>query len=607
MSKRSAEAQPAATVTITTDPADSSVTSEGGTAANGAVAIGTTIEVSHIGYKTRQVQIQHDSDGKISLEPEPLHMSVHASGTTGSAEIDGQKVADLTDGSLEYALSPDGTLHKLTVTADGKQLLTVYVQVSPGQQPRVTGFDANDLLAITSLGNHATLYGASNLGNAQIGDQSAAINPTGAPFTLTDQNHDVVFGKGDDQGSASIDISNAPALMVQSLTGAGRVFITTNADKAVLSVDGSPMPRQSRGWTVSKAPGAHKFTLSAEGFEAQSWTMAIQRRGVVNKNVTLRAKAAAAPPSTAGLTIAGGTPGADVALDGKKVGELDSAGNLSLPNAVALGKHTVGLTKPGYEAREFEITISPSAPGKPLADAQISKPLLSSSTAGLAFDVRTKGATVKLRRVGDAQFRDVNSSEKIQLPPGQYEIVAEATGYQRFTTTVNLGKEEVTVPVNLATVPDYEFEDAHQVSHEGAWLKSKVPGKFINLKPGLLRENIVFSRPGKTLFWDKKVEWMIEDPAHHSRVQYSLEGGKLVRRLVVGQDTSNQKEAKVDAQSAGQKDSLSLHIRVDGGQVRITNDKGTVLDEFTAPGQDFSNGRIAIRSDSLFVVRSNNQ
>ncbi len=605
--KRSPETPTIASITIATDPPDSSVTSEGQPLANRAVSIGTTIEVSHIGYKTRQVQIQHDSDGKVSLELEPLHLSVHASGTGGSAELDGQKVADLTDGSLEYSLTPDGTLHKLTVTVDRKQLLTVYVQASPGQQPRVTGFDANDLLAITSLGNHATLYGANNLGNAQIGDQSVAINPTGAPVSLTDQSHDVVFGKGDDQGSASIDISNAPALMVQSLSGAGRVFITTNADKAVLSVDGSPIPRQNHGWTVSKAPGPHKFMLSADGFEPQSWTMPIQRRGVVNKNITLRAKAAAAQPSTAGVSIAGGTPGAEVTLDGKKVGELDSAGNLSLPNAVVLGKHTVGLTKAGYEAREFEITIGASAPGKPLADAQISKPVLSSSMAGLAFDVTTKGATVKLRHVGDAQFRDINPSEKIQLPPGQYEIVAEAAGYQPFTTTVNLGKEEVTVPVNLGAVPDYEFEDAHQVSHEGAWLKSKVPGKFINLKPGLLRENIVFSRPGKTLFWDKKVEWMIEDPAHHSRVQYSLEGGKLTRRLVVGQDTSYQKETKVDAQSAGQKDSLSLHIHVDAGQVRITNDRGTVLDEFAAPAQDFSKGRIAIRSDSLFVVRSNNQ
>ena len=606
LSKRSTETPVAAAVTIATDPPDSTVTSDGKAVANGAVAIGTTIEVSRLGYKTRQVQIQHDSDGKVSLEPEPLHLSVHTSATAGSGELDGQKIADLTDGSLEYELTPDGTLHKLTVTANGKQLFMVYLIVSAGQQPRVTGFDATDLLAITSLGNNATLYGASNLGNAQSGDQSAAITPSGAPITLSDQNHEVVFGQGDDQGSVSIDSSNAPGLMLQSLGGEGRVLITTNADKAVLSVDGSPLPRQNHGWTVSKAPGAHKFMLSAEGYEPQSWTMTIKRRGVVNRDVTLRAKA---PAQTlmAGLSIAGGTPGADVALDGKKVGELDSAGNLSVPNIVALGKHTVGLTKQGYEAREFEITISPSAPGKPLADAQISKQVLSSSLAGLAFDVSTKGATVKYRRVGDAQFRDVNPSEKTQLPPGQYEIVAEAAGYQRFTTTVSLGKDAVTVPVKLAAVPDYEFEDAQQIAHEGAWLKSKVPGKFINLRPGLLRENLVFSRPGKTLFWDKKIEWIIEDPAHHARVQYSLEGGKLTRRLVVGQDTSNQKEAKVDAQSAGQKDSLSLHIRLDAGQVRITNDKGAVLDEFSAPGQDFSNGRIAIRCDSLFLIRSDSQ
>ena len=607
-SKRSAETQPAASVTMVTDPPDSTVMSQGQPVANGTVTIGTTVEVSHLGYKTIQVQIQHDSDGRVSLEPEPLHLSVHTSGTGGSAEIDGQKVADLTDGSLEYALTADGTLHKLTVTAGGKQLLTVSVQVSAGQQPQVTGFDTNDVLAITSLGNHATLYGASNLGNAQIGDQSVAINPTGAPIALTDQNHDVVYGHGEDQGSVSVDISNAPALTVQSLDGAGRVLITTNADKAVLSVDGSPLPRQNRGWTVSKAPGPHKFTLSADGYEPQSWTMTIQRHGVVNKKVSLLAKVTAAPLA-AGLSIAGGTPGADVAVDGKKVGELDAAGDLSLPNAVAVGKHTVGLTKPGYEPREFEITIIASAPGKPLADAQISKAALASSTATLAFDVTTKGATVKYRRVGDAQFRDVNPSEKVQLPPGPYEIVAEANGYQRFTTTVNLGKEAVTVPVNLAAVPDYEFEDSTQVAHEAAWLKTKVPGKFINLKPGLLRENLIFARPGKTLFWDKKVEWMIEDPAHHARVQYSLEGGsgKLTRRLVVGQDTSNQKEAKVDAQSVGQKDSLSLHVRVEAGQVRITNDKGAVLDEFTAPGQNFSTGRIAIKSDSLFLVRTDSQ
>ena len=604
--KGSVEAQPSAMVTITTDPPDSTVKSDGQAIADGSVAAGTTIEVSRLGYKTKQLQIQHDSDGKVSLEPESLHFSVQTSGSGASAELDGQKLSDFTDGSLEYNLPPDGTVHTFTVSTNGKHLFTLIVQSSAGQQPHVTGLDANDILAIASLGNQATLYGGTNLGDAHIGDQSVPINPSGAPVTLSDQNRDVAFGRGEDQGTVSIPPSNAPSLIVQSLSGEGRVFVTTNADDAFLSVDGLPVPRQKRGWTVTKTPGVHKFMVTAAGYESQSWSMSIQRHGIINKNVMLRAKVAA--PTMAGLNIAGGTPGAEVALDGNKIGELDSSGNLNLPNVVAVGKHTVGFSKPGLEPREFEIAVSPGAPGKPLGDAQISKPVLSSSMGTLAFEAKVRGVTVKFRHAGDTQFRDANVSDKFPVQPGEYEVVAEAPGYQRFTTNVNVGNENVTLTLNFASVPDYEFEDPKQIAHEGPWIKSTTPGKFINLRPGRLNQNLVFARPHKTLFWDKKVEWAVENSAHTARVQYSLEGqsGKLVRKVVVGQDGSNQKEAKVDAQSPGQKDSLSVHIRVEGGQVRILNDKGVVLDDFTAPGQDFSNGRIAVRADSLFLVRSDN-
>jgi hypothetical protein len=593
-------------VNIVTDPQDSTVTSDGKAIAGGAVASGTTIEVRRLGYKTKQLQVQNDGDGKVSLEPEPFHLSVQTSGGGASAELDGQKLADFTDGSLEYNLPPDGTVHTFTVSANGKHVFTLVVQSSAGQQPRVSGIDANDILAIANLGNQATLYGGTNLGDAHIGEQSVAITPSGTPVTLSDQNHDVVFGRGDDQGTVTIPPSNSPALMVQSLSGEGRVFVTTNAENASLTVDDSPVPRQKRGWAVTKAPGVHKFTLAAAGYESQSWSMAIQRHGIINKSVTLNAKVAA--PTLAGLNVTGGTPGAEVAMDGNKIGELDSSGNLNLPNLVAVGKHTVAFSKPGLEPLAFEIAVSPGAPGKPLVDAQISKPLLSLSTGTLAFEAKVRGVAVKFRHAGDSQFRDASVSEKLQVQPGEYEIVAEAPGYQRFTTNVNVGKEIVTVALNLTSVPDYEFEDPKQVAHEGPWVKSTTQGKFINLRSGRLNQNLVFTRPHKTLFWDKKVEWTVENSAHTARILYSLEGqsGKLVRKIVVGQDGSNQKEARVDAQSPGQKDSLSVHIRVEAGQVRILNDKGVVLDEFTAPGQDFSNGRIAVRTDSLFLVRSDN-
>jgi serine/threonine-protein kinase len=600
--------QPARSVQITTDPPDSVVTSQGNPIANGTVTLGTTIEVNHLGYKTRQVQIQQDSDGKVALEPEPAHLSIHTSETGGSVELDGQKISDLTDGSLdEYELPANGATHKVSVMAQGKPLFTVEVQVPAGSQPRVTALDASDLFAITSLGSHATLYGGNQLRNARIGDQKVAVTASGTDITLSDQDSELFFGQGNNQGSVSIEISNAPALMVQSLNAEGQVLITTSADKAALTVDGLPVPRGKRGWMVRRPPGLHTFTMSAEGHETQTWTMTMQRRQALNKHVELIS--VRVTPLMAALVVTGGTPGAAVAIDSTRVGSLDSAGNFQLPNALAVGRHSVSFLKPDYETRVYETTVNPSSAGKPLAEIQISKPLLSPFFGTLAFEVTARDVTVKYRRVGESQFREVNSLQKIQLPPGQYEIECEPPGYKRSSAAVNLGRESVTVPLKLVPIPDYEFENPDQIAHEGEWLRAKVPGKFINLRAGRLHQILVFARPGKTLFWNKKVEWQIEDPVHHARVLYALESqsGKLTRKLVVGQEPSEQYEAKVDAQSAGQPGSLSLHVSVEGGRVRISNDKGARLDEFTAREQDFSKGRIAIRTDSLFLVRSDNQ
>jgi hypothetical protein len=49
-----------------------------------------------------------------------------------------------------------------------------------------------------------------------------------------------------------------------------------------------------------------------------------------------------------------------------------------------------------------------------------------------------------------------------------------------------------------------------------------------------------------------------------------------------------------------------LHLRVDGGHITITNDRGVVLDDYTAEGHDLSSARIGIKTDSQFRVESDN-
>jgi serine/threonine protein kinase len=584
---------------IIVDPPDSVVMSESKPVTNGSAAVGAMLEVTHVGYKTKHIQLQQESDGKIALDPEPLRLSIHTSAKSGTVELDGQKIDDFSDGSMpEHELVSDGKAHKLSVTAQGKPLFTLELQSAVGSVPQVTSLDANDVFVIASLGNRAKLYGGTQLKNVHMGDRSIAVSALGSELALTEQSHEIVFGKGSDQGSVAIEISNAPVLAVRSLNASGQISITTNIDNATLTVDGTPVPRQkSGGWTVSRAPGRHKFSLAAENYEPQTWQVTMRRGQELADNRELKPKVS--EPVTATLVITGGTPGAIVEIEGKK-GVLDSNGNMHLAG-IPEGKRTVTISKPDYETETRDIEVHPPN------DAVLSNVNLQSAMATLSFQVAAKNVTVRYRRAGDTQFQEADPFAKISLPPGEYAIEAEATGYQKFYTSVNLPKGDTTVQINLAAISHFMFEDATQVVDDGAWIKAKTPGKFINLKAGFLHENLVFAPPGKSWLRDKKVEWQIENPNDHSQVRYALEGQKLTRKLVVGTTTSDAIEKQAAAKSKGEGTSLSVHVSVDGAHILITSDDGAALDDFTAAGHDFSKGRIGIRTDSHFIVRSENQ
>ena len=586
-------------VHIVTNPADALVTSDSKPVTSGTVSLfpGTSlaIEVARLGYKTKRVDIRQDSDGKIALEPEPLHVSIQTSEKSGSVELDGQKIGDLSDGSMdEYDLVPDGKEHKLSVTAKGKPLFAVALEAVPGSPPQVDTFDATGLFLITSLGSSAKLYAGNSLKDVRLGGQNVEVSPSGADLSLSQENNEIKFGEGSDQGSLTLEISNAPTLAVHSTNVDGQVQITANIEGAALTVDGNPVKRQRHGWQVSRPPGTYNFVLSAEGYESQKWTMTLQRRQTFAKNVELKAKAI--PVTMASLLIADGTPEAEVDIDGKRAGELDANGNLQLPNMLSAGPHSIVLAKPYYESLTFEVSAKP--PEFRLPDAK----LIPWPT--VTFQTTAPNVTVKYQRVGDSQIHQAPASAKLRLPAGQYKFQVEATGFEQYSTELRLASaNDVSLPLKLVPIQDYEFQDPAEVVHDGLWIRLKDPHKFVYLKPEFLYENLVFSKPGKNLFWNKKVEWVVEAAEGSTRIQYVLDGPKLVRKLVVGGETSDQKEAKVDAASATQATSLSVNIQVDGPRVRVTNDKGVVLDDYTALQHNFSGGRIGIRTESQFVAR----
>ncbi|MBO0911660.1 MAG: PEGA domain-containing protein, partial [Acidobacteria bacterium] len=573
---------------ITIVPADSTVTIDGKVISDQKAEPGKVIVVSHPGYKPREVEMRQASDGNIVLEPEPLRLSVETEAKSGSVSLDGQTVSS--DASLDdQALAPDDRMHRLTVPVAGGKSLEIEFKASTGARPQLRSFDANGVFVITSLGSQATIYGAAK--TVHLGDQAIAVNPAGTDFTFSDQNNVLKF----DRGSVMLEASNSPTLSVHSLTTTGQLVITSNVPSAKLTMDGLAVARRGKRWVLRNLTGSHNFTLSADNYEPKTWKLAVEPGQTIRKSFEL---AAIEHQLAASLLILGGTPFAEVELDGAHVGMLDASGAFRLPNSLALGKHhSLALKKDFCDPRVFDIN-----PGG--SEVRLTSVALTHWPT-VSFDVEPANATVELRREGAAEFERADPMG-VSLQPGKYEMKVEAAGYGEAAREITIGRENTAISIKLPPLPRFELENPDSVSIENGWYRAKNPSQFVAFHVAGLPRHLLFYRPGRVLLWDKKVEWLIETPEKTGHIQYTLEGHKLTRKLVVANKSSYQRQVyDVNAESARDKEAFSLHINAYRTGVTITNDQGKVLDMFYPQGYDFSNARIAVRTDSLFIVRSN--
>jgi len=250
-----------------------------------------------------------------------------------------------------------------------------------------------------------------------------------------------------------------------------------------------------------------------------------------------------------------------------------------------------------YDPRAFD--INPDGPEVRIDSAALTP------WPTVSFSVDPANATVKLRREGAAEFEEADPAGA-PLQPGKYQIMAQAEGYNELSQELDIGRENTSISIKLLPIPKFELENPNSVSIENGWYKSKTPSQFVAFRATRLPKNLLFFRPGKVLLWDKKVEWLIETNEKTGHIQYTLEGHRLTRKLVVLNKSSYQRELYgVDAESEYQKGELSVHINPSGNGITITNDQGRILDTFQPEGYDFSRPRLAVRTDSLFIVRSN--
>ena len=589
-------------------PADSVLKVNGIVNAAGDISIpeGTTLKVgiSRLGYESRVITLDHDARNQtVELAPLPIRISVAEAENSGAVELDGINAGSLTDGSIEgLDVTADSKGHTIAVVAGGKRVARLEFQAMPGQRPRVSSINlpakSNGVIIVSSLGSAATVYGGKNLKNAQIDGVPVSLSNDGLDVPQTSNpSHVLTYNDGGETATLSLDGTEWPSISLRSLGATAELEITSDVDTATLTADGTVVPHHRHGWRI-KQPGTYHFVLSADPYETQTWMTTLKPKQALRENHPM-VPHKEVQPVLAALVISEGTPGAQVELDGAPLGELDGEGSRRFEARLSSGTHQVVFQKDGLcGTRTAEIVAAPPA------EAHMEAPKLD-PCASITLQATAQPTSVKVLRSGDpnAKWIVLTPGKKTPLAAGTYQVAVEATG-NSYATGIKLeaGHNFDFKPIETA-MQHCQLQNPGEAAVQGDWMKAKNSGSLVYLSAGCVNVNLLFGKLKNGFLVKKRIEWTIEVAGGAGRVAWEFDGEKISRKSIVQQQTIDPREANIQSLMNGNPKSYDIRIRVDGQHIRIINENGATLDDYTPQNptlNDLAGGRVGIKTSGEF-------
>ncbi len=463
-------------VTFATDPPGATL-SVSGKAVSGnseSFAPGTyRAMATKLGYKPNSGQFTVGKEPAklpvtVRLEPEPSVIRVLADLKVAKAFVDGQDSGPLQDGNFSLNIVGAGP-HQLKLVDGRNVILLVDFETSVGAPIKLSHAPvARDIpvVAVSIFGSRALVKASvPGLQASLNGGDAQAIPSDGREITMPNPTNELVVTDGNRPTNITLESSNGPVLMVRAGTISKGLIRIESLDGASVWVNGKRNSRlvQNGKWVGQYDPGDYMIRVTLGGYDDET-----------ERKVTLAAGKTAAERfdlrrsvTTAFLRVEGGTPGAEVLVDGILVERLDASGSLG-PLPVAPGEHSIRFRKENFEpsseykksgAARQEIAISG-------AEARLKQ------FGSLVFEVQPPEAQITVRRGGV----DRRVTERtLQVAEGSYTVVATADpNYERSEVNVQVTSgRPTTVQVTLRRKPDQ---------------RPKVPDPVITL-PELFRED----------------------------------------------------------------------------------------------------------------------
>jgi TonB family protein len=371
------------------------------------------VVVSRVGYKTLQEPAKLPGDHwSFALDPEPVRLHISTSAKRGRVFIDGTNVGDFSNDMTDLAIKADGTKHSIALfnaiapLVNGTtNLLSFAFVAKPGEAPQVIAFAPGNLIIVSSLGSDATVYSGVESFRANLsGHEPRQVPVTGLKLTGISVDHNILEFSGKDLGSARyhdlqkipIETSDAPHLYVGLNVDTDIAVLSVQMPVAIqtarLRVDGNEIiTGRPENWTVVCRSGPHTIKVTAPGYDDFTQQVELIKDQPQKLFVELKPMA-----TYAILVIEGGTPAAEVSVDGYPKASLNSNGYAKI--AVTPGIHRITFRLNHYETSE---------------------PVTREFSLGQETKLGPKDAT--LRKFGLLQF-------KVTPPDAQISLVASIFG-----------------------------------------------------------------------------------------------------------------------------------------------------------------------------------
>lgn len=542
----------------------------------------------------------------LTLQPQAQSVRVLTDLEQGKVVVDDQPPVDLQDRQLVLEKVAPGS-HTVKVTGPNGNASFSF-ELAEARMPVAGPVTARNLVAVlvASFGKQARIV--TNAGPWKLavnGQTQSDAGPAGTDLTGFQPGvNEIAVGEGKDQHTMNESFGAAPMLtaFLKTDVNAGTLIVSTGQDDTHVFLNDKEYNRRTQhGQLRVQTLGKVTVRVSKSGFQdAPAQTVEVKKGAEVRLQFDLKPQ-----PQFGSLQIHGAMPGTEIMVDQRSAGTVGPDGMFSL-GSIQPGDHTVELRHEQYLSKRLQRSFV-AGQTVALAAADVT---LALANGAIRITRNPASAIVTYRRGDEAEPHEARGSQ-IELPPGSYVFSATAPGFAESTTRVQLAagenrevdialaRERPAPPPPVVASGMTEFEDAANWRKDGdSWIHKG--GGFVPYK---LPPKGVFTFTVEPLKGNRsgQVRWCLQYVDAKNYLLYELdrktfwagvvEKGKRLERVKTPDSLANAKAFTVQIEVTP--DRVVQKVRV--------GDEWKVLDTFTEPGRDFTQGKFG------FLVQGNDE